>query len=421
MQDILAPNSLFPYLPKELNKEILDNINPEDIPALCTVITTSNIINTSNCGDVIKKYYGEQGLNIIKNLTLEEFTILNNLMWPKSNSFDIINDNVNYINVILERAFSLRYNTETLQELIKRAYIMVNNNFGKEISMDSKLLDKLIRKLSIKYNRSDIEKINRDQPVYAVNAVASYLENGGDPSLLYNDNVASYYKNVYDLIRPLLFCTFPKLAFNNIKKYFLAYDNDENNEFLRYVYSAPLDDVHRRIESSDQMIQNNSKLKRFLFIVYTQRDNYNYGVAAFLLRYTLNDYISYAEAIKYSIGMDDIMLYKAVTLAQYGGEILFREMEEFDFSKSSVEPIYNEIITSSYENDEVLFVYKLCEFIKNNRLSGRNFNSLEERYIYDNLGNNILEKISPIKVFTISLFSNVNAATKEVKASLLNI
>src|SRR5579883_2341966 len=67
----------YPIFPPEISNMILSEVSPYDIPNICLVNRYM-----SSCKDVLIKYYGNDGYEVINSLTYEQFVKLNNMLWP---------------------------------------------------------------------------------------------------------------------------------------------------------------------------------------------------------------------------------------------------------------------------------------------------------------------------------------------------
>ncbi|SNW62759.1 Hypothetical protein ORPV_855 [Orpheovirus IHUMI-LCC2] len=412
--------TIFPNLPIELNTVILNYLAPQDISALCNVISTSNDLNISNCQNIIINYYGRTGLNIIKKLTLQEFILLNNLIWPVPETLDITKItsplllNGASMNII-KRAFVIKYNNVEIQEMIRKYESKLNRNNYEIINLIN-MVDEII----FKYNRGDIKELHYETGVYPY--IPSFLENGGNPELvltrytskstyMYNEQV---FIEIYDLIHMILSCTFPNLAFNKVKPYFLGSNVNFTHEFLKYVYTGPLYDVHNKILNSHDIISDNEKLGEAIFVAYTQRDDRDAIFSGYLLKYALEFY-TFVEIIRYAICLNDINLYKIAYNLRYKPNLTSSSMRNINIDTIKLEPIDPVLISELYEENNETFLHMLCEFMSNNY---ENFDSLDSRFYYGRHGGKISENMNPVCLYTIGCFSTPEKASESLKQSL---
>ncbi|SNW62756.1 Hypothetical protein ORPV_852 [Orpheovirus IHUMI-LCC2] len=399
-RDKLAPNYIFSELPIDINREIIKKISPYDIPSFCHAVRTSKNINPTQCDDLIEEYYSKKGLQIFNKLSINEIQTLTNVIWPTTN---FVNDfcvvaksyrDINYIMYILDRAFSLRYETEVLKKMIDSITKLINGKFGANNYFVN------INNIIFKYNRTDIANVNVSK-LYPFNILGDHIINGG------YDNK----RNVeYSIFINLIYSTYPRLLFlkliNNMS-------HGEREDILRFLYTGNNEDVHNYILTNSKIIKDDIKL--IAYCVYTQRQSYDYNMAGYLLQLAkegnavVYNSQEYRYLYKYIICMNDINLYKITTHVINNNNVLsYKDISNIDIKSLNIEPLDNMVSKHEFPDmcdADPTFTYLSLSFLKKHNIKESSKEILD--YVYKQL--KILNGYNPISVFCMYYFSDIKS------------
>ncbi|SNW62781.1 Hypothetical protein ORPV_877 [Orpheovirus IHUMI-LCC2] len=398
-QEILAPNYIIPELPIDVNMEIVKNISPYDIPSFCYVVRTSNNMNFNQCNGVIEQYYGRKGVQIFNKLSIEEIEKLNGCVWPTLNFVvKLVNDaktkeHVANILDVIDRAFSLRYDEDTLRSMVFAINKLPSQHFN------TKYISATIDGIIFKYNRLDVIDINRKDYSLYYEYTHNYIENGGDISKIVGNSDYYIYSYAYRLLERLTYSTFPRFLFSKLKPYIFQNNIYKRKEdyFLIDLYNKPLEEAHKLIFDNVEMITRS--LGRIAYCVYTQRLSYDYNMAGYLIQLAKHrDNISinsdiYSDLYKYVICMQDINLYKITThIINIEDTITYNYIKNINVNNIRLVRPRDEIFSSHWVEYEYkydpLFVYISYSFLK----------KYDMKFDEDIELNNIITNINPYKI-----------------------
>lgn len=371
-QEILAPKYILPELPIDVNKEIVKNISPYDIPSFCYTVKTSKGLNPNQCNNVLERYYGRKGMEIFSKLSVSEIEKLNGCIWPTLEFVRILVNNANNVSKInnildvFDRAFSLKYDEDTLKNMI----FSTNSNSSGIINKD--YVNEKVDGILFKYNRLDVLDVHRRD--YKNMYVSDYIENGGDISNLVGYGNDYLYSDPYRLLERLTYSTLPRLLFSKLKSY--IFDKNLNKRdvdyFLIDLYNKPLEEAHKLIFDNTKLIADT--LGRIAYCVYTQRPSYDYNMAGYLIQLAKRrDYIDinsdvYYDLYRYSICMNDINLYKITTyIINRNEQMSYDKIKNLDVNNipiSSIDTLLNQQWYEYEYNYDPLFAYISQSFIQ---------------------------------------------------------
>lgn len=287
----LYPNSIFPYLPKEMSNIILQNVDPGTLPNLCLVNKNSH---RNDCVNLLKYYYGNNGFDIINSMDLDQFRRLNNMIWPTLQSFNIQTDQI-IKDQMIERALSLRYSDDIISQMSVP-----------DVSLFA-------------YNRINLMKSNITD-LQIIPNVVKYLENGGNyQDVLIRLGLTNTNNFPLKVINRIISknSSYPSIVFNKIKEPLFAVDD---GNILKNIYELPLSQCDAYIIQNANVIKN-SDIKSAAFVVYTQRQKYNAKIAAYLMKYAYNS-IKVTSTFMYVVVLQNIELLRlaVIILSVFGGE-----------------------------------------------------------------------------------------------------
>ncbi|SNW62784.1 Hypothetical protein ORPV_880 [Orpheovirus IHUMI-LCC2] len=346
----LYPNNIFPNLPKEISKHILQNVDPTTLPDLCLV---NKDTYKNDCAKLLKYYYGNNGFELINSMNLDQFKRLTSVIWPTLQSFNIQTYQI-VKDQMIKRALSLRYNDDIISQM----------------SVPDTLL--------FAYNRTNLMKSDIDM-IQIYSNIVEYLENGGsfnDVLLRLEEDVGNVAIKIAQRII-LKYSSYPAIVFHKIKD--ALFDMKDGN-ILKDIYELPLSQCDDYIIQNANLIRT-SNIRKVAFIVYTQRKTYTPKIAAYLMQYSYNS-IKVTTMFTYITVLKDIELLKlsVIILSIFGGE--------FDYDRLLI-PQFN-----------IEGIPELDEFAR------RRENPLSRLYEYS-ISEAIVEYSPPI-AFTNSMFLNNN-------------
>ncbi|SNW62762.1 Hypothetical protein ORPV_858 [Orpheovirus IHUMI-LCC2] len=326
MANIISEKYLFPTLPKELNDLVIRQ-DPENIPVLCEISRTNkNLSKSSICTDILRTWYGEKGVTIFNSLNMEQLTKLSNYIFPTKQFILSVVDH-DQLQLIIKRAYDLNYKKEFFIDMLDICNREIANNTSKDIRLKGGriigtwyvIAKTFIEELGINYNRVDViplnpnvlNKISRYNP----NDLCLYIERGGR-------QLEEYY-NIFLLLDAIGQSGYPRFYFSKILPYLLDvpkimqvpddeyddeyYEDEEDisvaedrrlHELLKFVYEGELQEVHNTIMGLQQRT-------KYLYTVYTQRNNYDRRFAGYLSNRT-----QFSDPSIYAILMNDVELFK---------------------------------------------------------------------------------------------------------------
>lgn len=347
----MGDNYTFPNLPVEVTSDIFSLLNPKDIPNLC-------LVNKDNyqtyCRDLITKWYGEGGYNVIKSLTYDQFVKLTNILWP-SYQFSI-KQNKDISLQMLDRALSLQ--SASIASSLPGEYID-NSNMRLDrlaVSTSEKIQERRsyvrnVQKLLDRYTLYIDDMENRKKLVKSDNPIGileddkygrmQYIETGG--------SIANW--TMYDIfmaLRLFPYSSYPSLVFNRLKdKLFNIRDEGDDVQygsdriFLKNVYTVSTDKCKEYILNNIYVQLPVTKM--VVFYIYTQRKDYDPMFAGYLFSVHMR-LVTEPERwnnIGYAINMDDIQLFKVVNYALISRNIQFAysPFSQIQFAITGIENI----------------------------------------------------------------------------------